>query len=133
MKELYQKHKEVILYLIFGVLTTLVNIGVYYIFNDLMHIHYQVSTIIAWILSVLFAFVTNKFYVFESRNKSHKESMKEVFSFFVCRIVSLGFDMVSMFFFFELLKVPSMISKVIANVIVVIANYVFSKVFVFRK
>lgn len=70
MKKLIQKNKEVIMYLIFGVLTTLVNIVVYYILNDLLHIHYMVANVIAWIASVLFAYITNRKYVFESNGDS---------------------------------------------------------------
>ena len=71
IKDLYKKYKEIILYLIFGVLTTLVNIIIFYLFNDIIKIDYKISNIIAWITSVIFAFITNKLVVFESKNKNN--------------------------------------------------------------
>ena len=68
MKELLMKYKEIIMYLIFGTLTTAVNIVVYYLFSNIIHINYLFSNAVAWFLSVLFAYVTNRKYVFDSKN-----------------------------------------------------------------
>lgn len=133
MKNLMRKYKEIILYLVFGVLTTVVNIVTYAIFAKMAHIDYQVSTVIAWIVSVTFAYVTNKIYVFESKGKSKKETFKEFLSFYWFRIVSLGFDIATMYIMVDLLHVNDIISKIVANVIVVISNYAFSKLFIFKK
>lgn len=129
--ELYKKYKEIILYLIFGVLTTLINIIVFYLFNDLIKIDYKISNIIAWIISVVFAFVTNKTVVFESKNKNNIG--KEIITFFIARIVSLIVDMIMMIIMIDIMKITSIIAKVITNVIVVIINYIFSKFIIFRK
>lgn len=125
-----EKYKEIILYLIFGVLTTIVNIASFYILVDILKINWIVSNVAAWILSVLFAYFTNKTYVFESKNSN---IIKEFISFIICRILSLGIDMVFMFILIDLLNVSNLISKIIVNIIVVIANYIFSKFLIFKK
>lgn len=129
MKELYLKYKEVIMYLIFGVLTTVVNIVVYYIMADMLHIHYMMSNVAAWFLSVLFAYVTNRTYVFESKSQ---DIMKEMISFFGARLATGIMDMVFMWIFVGLHILPDFIAKVISNVFVIIANYVLSKLVVFK-
>lgn len=130
MKDRIQKNKEVIMYLIFGVLTTVVNIVVYYIFNDVLQVHYMISNVIAWILSVLFAYITNRKYVFESNS----DSIITEFTKFVGSRVSTGIlDMVMMWLFVDLLQGGSMLSKIISNAFVIISNYVLSRLFVFKK
>lgn len=128
----FNKFREVLMYLVFGVFTTVINILSFYILRKLS-VEVYISNIIAWILSVLFAFITNKLFVFESKVKSKKENIKELISFFGFRILSLGFDMGSMFLLIDILHVGEMISKVLANVLVIILNYIFSKLFIFKK
>ncbi len=128
----YNKYKEGLLYLVFGGCTTLLNIVAFYILRKL-NIGIYISNTIAWILSVLFAFITNKLFVFESRGKSKGENFKEICSFFIFRLLSLGFDMGAMYLFVKVLSVGEMISKIISNVIVIILNYIFSKLFIFKK
>lgn len=131
--ELYKKYKEIINYLIFGVLTTVVSIGTYALFTKLFSINYLVSNILSWILAVLFAFITNKLFVFESKSKDKKQVTKEMINFFFFRIISLGIEMIIMYTFVDLLSINDLITKVIAQIIVVLSNYIFSKVFVFKK
>ena len=128
----YNKYREVLLYLVFGALTTLINIIAFYVFRKLS-IEIYTSNIIAWLLSVLFAFITNKLFVFESKNKNTKENIKEAVSFFSFRILSLIFDMVFMYLMIQIIKANEMLSKVISNVLVIILNYIFSKLFIFKK
>ncbi len=128
----YHKYKEGLLYLFFGGCTTLVNIISFVVLRQ-FHITVYVSNAIAWFLSVLFAFFTNKIFVFESRGKSLKKSIQEGVSFFGFRVLSLLFDMGIMYVFIDLLSCGEFISKVVSNVFVIIINYVFSKVFIFKK
>ena len=130
---LYKKYKELILYLVFGVLTTIVNIVSFWLCNDILGVEYKICNIVAWILSVVFAFITNKTIVFESKNKSKENTTKEAISFFVSRLFSLAIDMVLMILMIDILKMNSLVAKIISNVVVVIINYVFSKFIVFRK
>ena len=129
MKELLLKYKEVIMYLIFGVLTTVVNIVVYYVMADMLQVHYMISNVVAWFLSVLFAYVTNRKYVFESMSN---EIIKEMVSFFGARLATGIMDMAFMWIFVGLGLLPDFVAKVITNVFVIIANYILSKLVVFK-
>ncbi|WP_304747746.1 GtrA family protein [Dubosiella newyorkensis] len=126
---IYKKNKEIINYLIFGVLTTLVNIIVFEISANWIHIHYLVSNIIAWFLSVLFAYITNRKYVFESNDQ---EIGKEMAKFFSSRLATLGLDMVIMWLLVDILTANNLLAKIIANILVVIGNYILSKLIVFN-
>lgn len=128
----YNKYREALLYLFFGGCTTLVNIIAFFLLRS-MNIDTYVSNGVAWFLSVLFAFVTNKLFVFESKSSDLSKSIYELVSFFVFRIISLVFDMAIMYVFIDLFSINEMIAKVFANVFVVIINYVFSKIFIFKK
>lgn len=132
--DLFNKYKEVFMYLIFGVLTTIVSLVSYYlltitIFNPDNAILLQVANILSWIISVLFAYITNRKYVFESKNNN---ILKEVSSFFGSRLITLLFDMLIMFVGVTLLKGNDKFIKVISQVIVIVSNYIFSKLFVFK-
>ena len=113
------------MYLIFGTLTTVVNIVVYYLFSNIIHMNYLFSNAVAWFLSVLFAYVTNRKYVFDSKNN---QIIKEAISFFGSRLATGIMDMVLMWFL-----VNFNVAKVVVNVIVVILNYILSKLVVFKK
>lgn len=128
----YNKFREGLLYLFFGGCTTLVNIISFFVLRKLK-ISIYISNIIAWFISVVFAFITNKLFVFESRGKSLKETFKEGVSFFLFRVVSLLFDMGIMYILIDLLSSNEMISKIISNIFVIIINYVFSKLFIFSS
>ena len=84
--------KELVLYVVFGALTTVVSFGSYYICNTMLGIHYLASNIVSWILAVLFAYITNKLFVFESKGLSKKELAREFFAFIAARLVSLGME-----------------------------------------
>lgn len=133
MIDLFKKYKEVILYLIFGGLTTLVNIGVYYLCDTILHWGTIASTIIAWFLSVIFAFITNKIFVFESKEISAKKLFFETVSFFACRGFSGLLDLAIMWTTVDLLHWNGLLMKIISNIFVIIINYVFSKWIIFRK
>ena len=132
---LYKKNKEVINYLIFGFFTTVINLVVYYLLtfiflnaNDAVEL--QIANIISWIISVLFAYVTNRKFVFESKEK---EVLKEAKKFFFSRILTLVLDMVIMFVGVSLLKQNDKVLKIISQILVIVSNYILSKLFVFKK
>ena len=133
MKSLFLKYKELILYVFFGGLTTLVNWGSYWVLADIFHAPYLWATAIAQILSILFAYVTNRVWVFESRAKGFTAVFWEMVRFFGCRGASFVLDLVCMRVGVGGLHVNDKVMKLLSNVIVIIVNYVFSKVFVFRK
>ena len=137
IKEYYEKYKEVIKYLIFGVLTTVVNFVAYYLFIYLFKtsegMYGLVSNILANVVAILFAYFTNRNFVFESKSVGFKAITREIFSFFVCRIFSMVIDALIYFVGCTLLKMPDFIVKFIGQVVVIILNYVFSKLIVFKK
>ncbi len=145
--DLFIRYKELILYVFFGGLTTLVNFAAFKFFNVVLgEEHYLVSNIIAWFVSVVFAYITNKLFVFESHTWQTKKICKEVLSFFAARVFSLVIEEAGLFALIDLLGFDKyrldifgfvlggkMISKILLAVIVVILNYFFSKLVVFRK
>ena len=128
-----KKYEDVLLYLIFGVLTTLVNFATYYICYTKFHWINLVSNTVAWILSVMFAFITNKIWVFKSKSFQTELVLRELITFVVSRLSTWLLETVIMIVGVDILKVYWLIAKVIASVLVVILNYVFSKLFIFRK
>lgn len=133
VKEMIQKHREVLGYLFFGVATTLVNMGVFFICNNALQIDYRVSNAIGWFISVLFAFVTNKYFVFESKHEDRAGFFKEMILFYWYRILSFIIDMAMMIVLIEYIHTSDFWAKMITQVVVVVLNYFFSKFFIFKK
>lgn len=132
IKNIYGKNKEVVNYLIFGVLTTIVNFVIYVILTKLIELNDVVSNAIAWFISVIFAYVTNKIYVFESNSKNLNLIIRELISFIGCRLLSGIFD-IGMFWILVSIKFNDIIAKVLISILVVILNYIFSKLIIFKK
>lgn len=128
----YNKYREALLYLFFGGLTTVINILSFYVLRK-FDISIYVSNVIAWVLAVLFAFITNKLFVFESKGKTAKENTKEMVSFFLFRVLSLIFDMGCMYLMIQIFSINELFSKIVSNILVILLNYIFSKVFIFKK
>lgn len=147
IKELFVKYKEMLLYLIFGVLTTLVNFGVFWIFTRILgEERYLINNAIAWVAGVAFAFVTNKLFVFESKKWNAKTIGKELPEFVGARLFSFGVEEGGMWLFVDALSfgeksltilgftiTGQIIAKIALAVIVVILNYFFSKFIIFKK
>ncbi|MGL9728833.1 GtrA family protein [Enterococcus sp. DIV0756] len=124
---------EVFIYLFFGGLTTVVNIVTFTLCYQIFHLNWPISNAISWVFSVLFAFVTNKVWVFQSKSENFMELFWEFSKFIIARVISFGMDMATMFLFIDILHTGNLVAKLITQVIVVIANYVFSKLFIFKK
>lgn len=133
LKKFFINNKQSIMYLIFGVVTTVVNVVVYYISYNLLSIPNVISTIIAWIVAVIIAYFTNKLWVFESKSFALSVVLKEFISFFSCRFLTGAMDVGIMWFGVDFLSFNSTIIKILANIIVIIANYTVSKLFIFNK
>ena len=132
INNIFQKCHDLIPYAVFGVLTTIVNIGAYWILAHPFHLGVMSSTIIAWVLAVLFAYITNRKLVFHSEAVSIQEVIKEAVSFFACRLFTGFVDWGSMFLFVDVLKLNDVFVKTAANVVVIILNYVASKMLIFK-
>lgn len=132
-KSLWERYKELILYVFFGGCTTLINILVYFICRQWLMMSVVSADIFAWFLAVIFAYVTNKLYVFESKSWVGKVVAKELTEFFAARLFSLGVDVAILYITVEVLQWWELPVKIISNVVVIAINYVFSKWIIFRK
>lgn len=132
MKNKRVNWQELFSYIVFGVLTTVVNYIVYF-GGRTLGLDYKVSNVIAWFFAILFAYITNKRYVFKQETKTKEETTKEMISFFGVRVFSLVIDMLAMFVLIELVGFNDFWAKTATQFIVVALNYVFSKVFVFKQ
>ncbi len=135
LRRLYEKYKEIIRYLVVGALTTVVSLASYYLCvwtfldaNDALQL--QIANVLSWIAAVSFAYVTNRVFVFQSKNKN---TLKEALSFVGARVTSLLIDMGSMFVMVTLCHLSDDVAKLIVQVIVLVLNYLLSKFFVFRR
>ena len=132
MMKLYNKYSEIIDYIIFGGLTTLVNIVVFYIFDTLLGWPYLIANAVAIVLSILFAYITNKRFVFKTSDMTTKENIVEFLKFIGFRLVSGLADMATMLLLVDLISIDTNIAKLLTQFIVVVLNYVFSKLFIFK-
>lgn len=133
IKYLYNQYKEMILYIVFGVLTTAINYGSYFLLAHPMGLSVIASNVIAWIVAVLFAFVTNKLLVFDSKSLRFDLVLKELVSFAACRFFSGALDTGIMLVFVNMLHFSDLIIKLLSNVLVIIINYILSKFFIFAQ
>ena len=135
MIKIYKKYEELINYLIIGILTTVVSLATYYLLTLTIldannKVYLQIANIISWLASVTFAYFTNRKFVFKVRNKSN---IKECLNFYISRISTLLIDMIIMYIFVSILKFDNKIVKLIAQVVIIILNYILSKFIVFKS
>lgn len=132
---IYYKNPEIWNYLIVGLLTTIVSLVTYFIctrtfLNPKIKLELQIANIISWIFAVAFAYITNRIFVFKSKEKN---ILKELSTFVGSRILSLFMDMGTMFIIVSILNMNDAIGKMVSQVIVTVANYFLSKLLVFKK
>ena len=135
MKEIIKRNREIISYLIIGVLTTIVSLISYYLLTTTIlspnnPLELTIANIISWIISVLFAYITNRKYVFQSKDKN---ILKEASKFTLSRVTTLIIDILLMFIFVSILHFNDKIIKLLVQIIIIILNYIFSKLLVFKK
>ena len=135
LMKIYKKYEEIINYIIVGGLTTFVSLASYYIcvitFLDPNNaFELQIANIISWVLAVAFAYFANRKYVFKSENSN---KIKESIKFCLSRVSTLIIDMATMFCLVTLLNINDKVSKLIVQVVVMVLNYIFSKIFVFKN
>lgn len=125
--------REGIAYLIFGVLTTVID----YVISNLLYYVWKMDPVpaqtIAWVAAVLFAFVTNKWWVFESHTLNPGKVWREFVSFVLCRVATFLFNLAALFVMVDLMKMEFFLCKLLVSVVVVILNYVFSKILIFTN
>jgi putative flippase GtrA len=130
---LLKKYRELVAYGVVGVMTTVINMVVFWLFNTPLAVHYTVANIIAWVLAVVFAFFANKIFVFENHGWSGTVVLHEATTFFLSRIASLLVDMAGMALMIDVLHCEEMLSKLVVNIVVILINYVLGKFWVFGK
>ena len=135
MKKIYIKYQEIINYVIVGILTTIVSLGMYYcvtiiFLNPLNPIQLQIANIISWISAVTFAYFANRIIVFRSRNK---KILHEILRFYAARIGTLIMDMSIMLVFVSFIGINDIIAKLLGQIIITIMNYILAKLYVFKK
>ena len=136
VKKLFEQlkaHKEIVTYLIFGVLTTLVNYAVYLPLYNWAHVSATLSNVVAWVVAVAFAFLTNKPFVFGSHDWHSKTVIPELTKFIGCRIGSGLAETAIIFITVDLLQWNGNLWKLLTSVLVVVLNYIGSKLLVFKK
>lgn len=132
IKALLIKYREIIVYVFFGGLTTVVSWGSYFLLR-LVNVDYQLAQWISWAAAVAFAFVVNKIFVFRDRDLTAQGLFRQIWQFVSVRIVSGVLEWLLMLLFVELIKIPDGISKIIVSIVTVIVNYIASKLLIFRK
>ena len=130
--KLWRKYKDLILYALFGGLTTLVNTGAYWLCAHPLGMQTVPSSVAAWFLAVLFAYLTNRKWVFHSEAETPREIAKEILSFFLCRLATGILDWALMWLLVDRLHLNDMVVKVAVNLLVILLNYVASKLLIFR-
>lgn len=131
LQPFWQKHREALLYLFFGGLTTLLSILLFWLFTAL-GLDVLIANVLSWILSVLFAYVTNARWVFEARPQSAGETARLLLRFYAGRLFTLGVEELLLWGFIKRLGLPAMPVKIVSQVVVIVLNYVVSKLLVFR-
>lgn len=139
IKTMYKKYEEVINYLFFGFLAFLINTIAFAAAarvlgadNDKVDL-VLIATAFAWVVAVLFAYWTNRTFIFKSKVKNKSDIFKEFMSFISVRVITGLLDMIVMYIMVDIMNVDNLIAKIISNIIVIVANYIFSKLWVFRK
>ena len=133
LKALAEKYRSQILYVVFGAMTTLINMAAYWLFYNTLGVPNVPSTVIAWLLAVSFAFITNKLWVFGSRSFDAKTLRHEIPSFFGARLLTGLLDVLIMYVTVDVLGWNARAWKLVSNVIVIVLNYIASKLLIFRK
>ena len=133
LQPVYKKYKEILLYLFFGGLSFLVSIATYVWFNVGMGMNELLANIISWVITVLFAFLTNRIWVFQSPTNGIKDFLKQMVAFYSGRLITLVVEEIILLVFITWLKFDSVLIKVIAQIIVIVLNYIISKLVIFKK
>lgn len=129
----YKKHKEVLMYLLFGGLAFFLNLFLFWLFVTAMGMNELIGNVFCWIICVTFQYITNRTWVFDGRTNGAAAFLRQMASFFAARLATLAMEEVILLIMITILHLPDMPVKLFAQVVVIVFNYIFSKVFVFRK
>jgi putative flippase GtrA len=133
LQPFWQKHREMLLYLFFGGLTTVVSIGSFWVCASALQLNEHIANTVSWLLAVLFAFVTNRLWVFQAPTNGFGAFVKQILKFYGGRLATFAAEEVIILLFITWLGFPDLAVKIAAQVVVLILNYIVSKLFVFKK
>ena len=133
LRKLFEKYREILLYLIFGGLTTLVSIASFWLFCHPLGMNVLIANVLSWVLAVAFAYFTNARWVFRARPAGAGERLRQMLGFYAGRLATLGVEEGLLLVFVTWLRCNEMAIKVAAQVVVIVLNYLISKLVVFRK
>ena len=131
--EFLKKYIDVLAYLFFGGCTTLINVAAYWVMTCIFQYSNIPSTIVAWIVAVFFAYLTNRRWVFHSEATGRTAILKETAMFYICRIATGFVDLGSMWFFVDVLKLNGVVMKFMTNILVIVLNFIASKMIIFKR
>ena len=127
------KYQEFFLYAFWGGCTTVINIGIFEVLVESFRVYYQTANVFAWIISVSFAYLTNRVWVFKSHYIDNQQLFKEAIRFYTSRLASLGVELIIVYVGIKVLQINTLFVKIIDNLIVIILNYALSKLLIFKK
>lgn len=133
MKKLYHKFRQFIDYFLYGILTTIISIGLFYILHEIAGLHYLLSNALAIAAAILFSYGVNKKYVFKTHLNTKKAAFQEFLSFVSLRLASAGMDMLALFILVRFVQLNATFSKIIVEIFIATSNYLVSKWFIFKK
>ncbi len=133
VQTLLRRHRELISYVFWGVMTTIINYAAYFLLTKGLQVYYLTSNIIAWTISVLFAYLVNKLFVFQSKGWAWRVALRELWQMVASRLFSGALELGLLWLFVDALRLPDGPVKIAANVVVIVVNYVLSKWIIFKK
>lgn len=129
----YKKHKEILLYLFFGGLTFVISVSTFTFFNMVYQWNALFSNVLSWIIAVLFAYFSNRNYVFQAKHSHFRHTVRQMADFISARILTLILEEIILFVFINCLGFGSLMIKVAAQIVVIVTNYFLSKCFIFKR
>lgn len=130
---MWKKHEEAMNYLFWGGVAFVLSVVLFYIFANTMDLYEQIANTLSWIICVIFTYLTNRFFVFKSKTRGIRKIGKEFTEFITARILTLVMENTILFVMIDLLTVNNMIAKFIGQFVVIVSNYILSKLWIFKK
>ena len=133
ISKIYKKYKEAIDYLFWGGVAFVLSMVLFYLFANVMNIYEQIANIISWVICVIFTYLTNRIFVFQSKVKGFWNIVKEFKDFVMARLLTLVMENAILYVMIDLLTIDNMISKLVGQFVVIVSNYILSKLWIFKK
>lgn len=130
---IWKKHEEAMNYLFWGGVAFVLSVILFYIFANRMGLYEQIANTLSWIICVIFTYLTNRFFVFKSKTRGMKRIGKEFIDFVTARVITLVMENAILFVMIDLLTINNMIAKFVGQFVVIVSNYILSKLWIFKK